>query len=165
MLNKKNCEFCAKNGTIVEDQKNLLNTVKDLSKVAINGRQNIQAAVLSRNYGCTKACRTSHLSRGTFYYWKPRFEKEGYAGLETTGSHAPHHPAQTASEVVAQIVALKEAHPEWGKQRIADELMKSNGWVPLVSAGTVYNILVAKGLIDSRYSRRKKKRTASAAVV
>lgn len=117
-----------------------------------------------RTCHASNACRTSHLSRGTFYYWKPRFEKEGYAGLETTGSHAPHHPAQTASEVVAQIVALKEAHPEWGKQRIADELMKSNGWVPLVSAGTVYNILVAKGLIDSRYSRRKKKENSKCAM-
>ncbi len=106
------------------------------------------------------ACSTVHLSRGTFYYWKSWFEQEGYEGLENTGSHAPHHPAQTAPEVVA----LKEAHREWGKQRIADELMKSNGWVPLVSSGTVYNILVAKGLIDSRCGKRKKKETSKCAM-
>jgi transposase len=103
------------------------------------------------------ACCTAHLSRGTFYYWKSRFEQGGYAGIENTGSRAPHNPAQTKPEVVARIVALKEAHRDWGKQRIADELMKSNGWMPLVSAGTVYNILVAKGLIASRHAKRKKK--------
>lgn len=102
-----------------------------------------------------KASSEAHLSRGTFYYWKERFEQSGYAGVETTASHAPHHPAQTAPEVVAQIVALKEAHREWGKHRIADELMKSNDWKPLVSASTVYNILVAKGLIQAKARQKK----------
>ncbi len=26
----------------------------------------------------TEACRQAHVGRGTFYYWKPRFEAEGY---------------------------------------------------------------------------------------
>lgn len=30
-----------------------------------------------------KACQKAHVGRSTFYYWKPRFETEGYAGLET----------------------------------------------------------------------------------
>ena len=37
-------------------------------------------------------------------------------------------------------------HPEWGKQRLADELAKANGGVPLVSPHTVKRILRAAGL-------------------
>lgn len=117
-----------------------------------------------RTFDINSACGIAHLSRGTFYYWQPRFEKYGYEGLEKPGSHAPHHPAQTAPEVVAQIVAIKQAHQEWGKRRIADELSKSNGWVPLVSASTVYNILLAKGLMVSRDARLKKKETSKCAM-
>jgi hypothetical protein len=28
----------------------------------------------------TAACRKAHVGRGTFYYWKPRFDEYGYAG-------------------------------------------------------------------------------------
>ena len=31
----------------------------------------------------TQACHVAHIGRSTFYYWKPRFEKDGYAGLES----------------------------------------------------------------------------------
>jgi hypothetical protein len=31
----------------------------------------------------TAACRKAHVGRCTYYYWKPRFEKDGYAGLES----------------------------------------------------------------------------------
>ena len=31
----------------------------------------------------TKACQKARVGRATFSYWKPRFDKDGYAGLET----------------------------------------------------------------------------------
>lgn len=37
----------------------------------------------------TQACRKAHVGRGTFYYWKPRFDEQGYAGLEEFSSRAP----------------------------------------------------------------------------
>ena len=36
-----------------------------------------------------EACRTAHVSRRTFYTWKPRFLKGGYAALDQFPSRAP----------------------------------------------------------------------------
>jgi transposase len=94
----------------------------------------------------TQACRTARVSRGTFYYWKPRFDEHGYAGLEAFASRAPKEPNRTASEIEERIIALRKEHPDWGKKRIADELAKANNWVPLTSPNTVKRILVDAGL-------------------
>jgi hypothetical protein len=93
-----------------------------------------------------QACRVAHIGRRTFYYWKPRFLAEGYAGLEQAGSHVPHQPHRTAPIVAAQVIALKQEQPAWGKKRLAAELAKAHGWVPLVSPNTVKRILRDAGL-------------------
>ena len=93
-----------------------------------------------------QACRVAHVGRRTFYYWKPRFLAEGYAGLEQFASHVPHHPHRTAPAVVVQVITLKREQPTWGKQRLADELAKGQGWVPLVSPNTVKRILRDAGM-------------------
>jgi len=92
------------------------------------------------------ACRVAHVGRRTFFYWKPRFLAEGYAGLEQFASRAPVHPHRAAPAVEAQVIALRREQPTWGKQRLADELAKVNGWVPLVSPATVRRILRDAGL-------------------
>jgi len=93
----------------------------------------------------SEACRKARVSRATFYYWKDRFEQEGWIALEKPYSHAPVHPARkTCPDVVDQVIRMKKAHPEWGRQRIADELMKNNDWQRVLSASTVRRILVSK---------------------
>ncbi|HEX9596979.1 MAG TPA: helix-turn-helix domain-containing protein [Anaerolineales bacterium] len=93
-----------------------------------------------------EACRRAHVSQGTYYKWKPRYEAGGYAALEAGYSRAPKVPYQTSPAVEAQVVALRRAQPAWGKRRIADELAKGNNWVPLVSPNTVKRILADAGL-------------------
>jgi transposase len=87
------------------------------------------------------ACHTAHVGRRTFYAWKPRFIAGGYAALEQFASRAPKHTRRTDATVEQQVIELRVQHPAWGKQRIADELAKANGWVPLVSPNTVKRIL------------------------
>ena len=93
-----------------------------------------------------EACRKAHVGQRTYYNWKPRFEAEGYAGLSEFRSHAPKEPYRIAPEIEAQVKVMREEHPSWGKQRISDELAKSNDWVPLVSPNTVRRILRDAGL-------------------
>src|SRR3712207_1760955 len=71
------------------------------------------------------ACRTAHVSRRTFYAWKPRFTVGGYAALEQFASRAPKHTRRMAATVEQQVIDLRQQHPAWGKQRIADELAKA----------------------------------------
>ena len=94
----------------------------------------------------TEACRKAHVGRGTFYYWKPRFVEQGYAGLEEFASRAPTEPNRTPSAIEDKVIALRRANPDWGKRRIADELTKENNWEPLVSPNTVRRILEDAGL-------------------
>jgi transposase len=89
----------------------------------------------------TEACRKAHVGRGTFYYWKPRFDEQGYAGLEAFERRGPKEPHWTSADVEQKVIALRRKHLDWGKKRIADELAKANSWVPLVSPNTVKRIL------------------------
>lgn len=103
-----------------------------------------------------EACRRAHVSEGTFYKWKPRFELGGYAALEEPNSHAPHTPKRVASEVEEKVVRIRQTSSEWGKQRITDELAKANNWVPVVSVNTVRRILQDAGLWPEAESGAKK---------
>jgi hypothetical protein len=61
-------------------------------------------------------------------------------------SRAPKRPSRIDSAIEPRIIALRQWHPSWGKQRVADELTQANQWVPLVSRGTVRRILREAGL-------------------
>jgi transposase len=101
------------------------------------------------------ACRTAHVGRSTFYVWKPRFTAGGYAALSQFASRAPKRTRRLADSIVAQVLALRHQHQGWGKQRLADELAKANGWVPLVSPNTVKRILQDAGLWTTQSSGQK----------
>ena len=105
----------------------------------------------------TRACGKAHVGRGTFYYWKPRFDEQGYAGLEEYASRAPQEPYRTASEIEQEVITLRREQPDWGKKRIANELAKANNWVPLVSPNTVRRILKDAGLWESEEADAEKK--------
>lgn len=82
------------------------------------------------------------VSRHTLYSWKKRFDAEGPAGLvgqkpgRPKGSRLPE-PTKRA------IVMLKRAHPDWGRQRIHDELVRAEGLE--ASAGAIGKVLAAAG--------------------
>lgn len=104
----------------------------------------------------TEACRKAHVGRGTFYYWKPRFDEHGYAGLEEFASRAPKEPNRTPSETEEQVIALRRKYG-WGKKRISDELAKANNWVRVVSPNAVRRILIDAGLWETVENEVKKK--------
>ena len=108
----------------------------------------------------TVACRKARVSRGTFYHWKSRFEKSGYAGLEKCVSHAPHKRNAKAPLIAEKVVELRRAHPEWGKARISQEMAKANNWVPIVSPNTVKRILQDADLWPESGTGGKKTKTA-----
>lgn len=93
-----------------------------------------------------EACRIARVSRRLFYYWKPRFEKEGYAGLETFKSRGAHKLNCKDPAIAQKVMQLHREHPAWGKARIAHEMAKENNWVSLVSPNTVKRILHSAGL-------------------
>ena len=89
----------------------------------------------------TEACQKAHVGRATFYYWKPRFEANGYAGLEEFESRVAHKLNRKEESIEQSVIAMRRQHPDWGKFRIADELAKGNNWVAVASPNTVRRIL------------------------
>lgn len=108
----------------------------------------------------TAACRTAHVGRATFYYWKPRFVKNGYAGLESYEQvGVPKGTGRLAAEVQTKVTELHRAHADWGKRRLADEMAKANNWVPLVSPNSVRRILIEAEMWKPETERVKKVRS------
>jgi transposase len=106
----------------------------------------------------TAACKIAHVGRATFYYWKPRFTENGYAGLETYEKvGVPVGTGRISVEIQTEVVKLHSAHTTWGKQRLADEIAKSNNWVPLVSPNCVRRILIEAKLWNPESNREKKR--------
>lgn len=104
-----------------------------------------------------EACQKAHVGRGTFYLWKPRFEAEGYAGLEHYQKKGPEKGyGRIAKEIEQKIVEIHKEHEDWGKHRIADEIAKANNWVALVSPNTVRRVLEEAGMWRTEQSGTKK---------
>ena len=108
----------------------------------------------------TAACRKAHVGRGTFYNWKPRFLKAGSIGLESYAKlGTPVGTGRVAAEIQSKVLDLHAAHADWGKKRLANELSKTNNWVPLVSPNSVRRILREAGLWSPGESKEKKVRS------
>jgi transposase len=120
-----------------------------------------QRKLLFENWEATgnvaEACRKAHVGRATFYYWKPRFVAEGYAGLERYQRKGPEKGSVgTPAKVRQKVIEMRRLYPEWGKHRISDEMTKANNWVPLVSPNTVGRILAEAGLWKPDEKEQKK---------
>ncbi len=102
------------------------------------------------------ACRTAHMGRSTFYYWKPRFTSGGYAALDEFASRAPQRTRRLDQTIEQQVIGLRRDHPDWGKDRIADELAKARDWTPIISPNTVRRILRDAGLWEPGAAVAKK---------
>lgn len=107
-----------------------------------------------------EACQKARVSVGLFYYWKPRFDQHGYAGLEEFESRVAHTLNYKDATIEQKVIDMRRENPDWGKARIAHELAKANNWVPLVSPNTVKRILEDASLWpDSGSGKKRRTRT------
>lgn len=103
----------------------------------------------------SKACKQAKVSRGTYYYWKKRYEKDGIEGLREPESRAPHHHHTIDPLIEKRIVNLKRQHPNWGKKSIAQWIWKENNWEKVVAISTVKNVLERHGLWNAEKTKKK----------
>lgn len=84
------------------------------------------------------------VSPHSLYTWKKKFDAEGPAGLvglkrgRPKGSRIPE-PTKRA------ILMLKRGHPDWGRQRIHDELVRAEGLE--ASPGAIGKVLAQAGYV------------------
>jgi hypothetical protein len=92
-----------------------------------------------------------------YYYWKTRFDKYGYAGLEDFESRIAHKLNYKSAAIEQRVTEMRRQNPDWGKARIAQEMAKANNWVPLVSPNTVRRMLRTAGLWPESAAGEKRK--------
>lgn len=112
-----------------------------------------QRRLLFETYAATgdvaAACAKAHVGRGTFYYWRPRFEAGGYEALEQERSRAPHRTRirPIAPDIVEEVIAYKRAHPQAGYRTVAQRVRQAHDWQPVIGPSKVRLILLEAGLV------------------
>ena len=82
------------------------------------------------------------VTKATLFEWKKRFERSGPAGLSDKPRGAP--PGSRLTEPTQRaILMLKQAHPEWGCERIRDVLLRGEGYS--ASPGAIAHLLRENG--------------------
>ena len=103
----------------------------------------------------TDLCVSFGISRKTGYKWLGRYRKFGAEGLCDLPRAPLQHGRATAEDLVARIVAAKEARPLWGPRKLMDRLRKAEPSRDWPSLSTASAILQRHGLVGRRRSRWK----------
>jgi transposase InsO family protein len=82
------------------------------------------------------------ITRQSLFEWKKRFDRHGPVGLSDQQRGAPTGSRLTEPTQRA-ILMLKQAHPEWGCERIREVLLRGEGFS--ASAGAIAHLLRENG--------------------
>lgn len=106
-------------------------------------------------YTMTELCQRYGIARETGYVWLRRYQKTGLEGLRER-SRTPHQPGgQTATEIEAAVLELRQAHMRWGPRKLKRVLERDQPWRRWPAASTIGAILKREGLVVARRRRRK----------
>ena len=84
------------------------------------------------------------VSPHTLYAWRRRFADDGPSGLQD-GPAGRRGGSRMPSDTRRAIVLMKQAHPEWGQDRIHDMLMRTEGFG--ASPGAIGRVLEEEGYV------------------
>jgi transposase InsO family protein len=84
------------------------------------------------------------VSQHTLYKWRQRFEAEGPAGLADR-ARGPRGGSRLPEQTRRAILMLKQAHPDWGQDRIHAVLLRSEGFA--ASPGAIGRVLDEAGYV------------------
>ena len=84
------------------------------------------------------------VSKHTLYAWKQRFEARGPEGLSDRVGRG-RRGSQMPEPTKRAILMMKEAHPDWGQDRLHDMLVRSEGYG--ASPGAIARVLEEAGYV------------------
>lgn len=96
-------------------------------------------------------CREFAISRPTGYLWLERYREGGVAAIEERSRRPYNSPTQTAPELEARIVALREAYPDWGARKLSVLLDRQGIRLP---SSTIHRVLLRLGLVHDQDRHR-----------
>lgn len=114
--------------------------------------------VLEANEGwtsVTELCERFGISRRVGYKWLARYRNGGLAALEDRSRARQVQAQATPSDIVAQIVALRQKHTSWGPRKLRERLLASRPTIRWPAPSTIGEILRREGLSKRRPRRRR----------
>jgi putative transposase len=105
----------------------------------------------------SELCERFGISRKTGYKLLTRFSVEGMAGLEPRSRRPHSSPSGISTELVCEIVSLRNAHSRWGGVTIRSILERSYPPELVPTARTIDRILARCGMVEARRNRRRRK--------
>jgi transposase InsO family protein len=110
---------------------------------------------LSGDYSKTVLAKRYGISRPTVDKWIGRYMKEGADGLRER-SRVPHHcPHRTPDAIVAELIAAKLKHMDWGPKKLLRYLADRHPETAWPAASTAGEILFRQGLVSPRRQRKR----------
>lgn len=100
----------------------------------------------SRNASLT--CRRFGISRTTFYRWKARYRPRDLSSLEDHSSRPRRkRPRSWTTAEIEAVGRLREAHPRWGKDKLAVLLAREGLGISVSKVGRILAYLKERGVI------------------
>ncbi|MFZ7104876.1 MAG: DDE-type integrase/transposase/recombinase [Peptococcaceae bacterium] len=108
---------------------------------------------LSGNYTITELSSIHSVSRKTLYKWIERYKKDCENGLKEVSSRPLSCSRATPSNIISDILILKNRHPTWGARKLLGwlKIHQSDKRWPVSS--TTHEILKRHGLVHKRRKR------------
>ena len=106
-------------------------------------------------------CREFGISRKTGHKWLERYARVGLAGLDDMSRRPRASPLKVSGDVVADVVAIRRAHPRFGARKIHEVLQQTLRREEVPTVRTVARILVRAGLVQPAVKRRTAKNGAT----
>jgi transposase InsO family protein len=117
-------------------EKSLMSLRKEFVTLAMNEEANL-----------SQLCRGFQISRKTGYKWLARYRREGARGLRDRPRRPRGSPWNTAPEMEAAVLQLREQHPAWGGRKLRARLQAVDAG-PVPAASTITAILRRHGRLD-----------------
>jgi len=117
-------------------------------------RQRLFLMRMAKKIGVTQACERMGKYRSYYYYWKSRYEKEGWRGLENE-SRKPKRMPRITEDLKVNAVKKMRKKTGYGKERLHEELKERGMVIPI---STIGKVLDREGLLFRRrkYQTEKK---------
>ncbi|HEK1011805.1 TPA: helix-turn-helix domain containing protein, partial [Pseudomonas putida] len=110
---------------------------------------------LSGDYTKSQLAHRYSVSRPTIDKWISRYAAGGAAAL-SDASRRPHNsPNKTSDELLARIVAMKEAHDKWGPKKLIELLRLEDPTIEWPSPSTAGQWLDRMGMVHKRGPKRR----------
>ena len=127
----------------------------DAPALSRNATHRLKILEYARTHSVAATCRHFGIARSTYYRWAQRYDSRHLSFLENRSSRPKQcrHPTWTPAQAAA-VLRAREAHPRWGKDKLAVVLRRDGITLSVSMIGRILSDLKRRGvLIEPRPTR------------